>query len=84
MSEDVCDFFGNVRVPITVTGYRSVPKRIYDIEQALYRLNDIELDKVARYIGRVTQKRVVVYEKSCKVNKKKLFAAMRRIDKKGK
>ncbi len=78
MTEDLYEPDGTVRIEENVKYYRHVPRYIYEITQALYALSEEEQIKVAKYIERLTKKRITFRTTVRRMSKKELFAAMDR------
>lgn len=81
MSQDCFLPDGTVRVSETVTYYRYVPQKIYEIDMALNYLNDDELIKVMKYISRITDKRCTFKSLQKPMSAKQLSRAINRLNK---
>lgn len=57
MSEDKIDFDGNISICHTVEYYETVSLAEYNLRTAIQFMNAEELDKVIRYIKRITKNR---------------------------
>ena len=73
MSEDLYDLDGNVRVAETITYYRYVPQRIYEINMVLKTMDEEQQIKVIKYIVRLTGKRDWFRSLARKKSKQTLF-----------
>ena len=82
MSQDCFLPDGTVRVSETVTYYRYVPQKIYEIDMALNYLNDDELIKVMKYISRITDKRCTFRSLQKPMSAKQLSRAINRLNNK--
>ena len=65
----------------TVKFYRSVPRKIYDIDHALAMMSDEEQIKVMKYITRITNKRITFKLLAPKPRKKPDFSIFERAEK---
>ena len=52
--------------------YRTVPRKVYDITNALEHMSDEELDKLMKYITRLTKKRIIFGELTVKQTLKRI------------
>lgn len=59
MSEDSGVFDGKINIRHTVEYYEEIDVKEYYLRKASYLLNDEEFNKVAKYIERLTKKRIL-------------------------
>ena len=71
MSEDGGIFDGKISIRHTVEYYEEIDAKEYYLRNAAYILNDDEFKKVAKYIERITRKRISIPTGKLKSHSKK-------------
>lgn len=71
MSEDSGVFDSKINIRHTVEYYEEIDVKEYYLRKASYLLNDEEFNKVAKYIERITRKRISIPKGKLKSHSKK-------------